>query len=110
MNKLKKLRHLLLLPLLSLLMLPAPLRGAEQQEKITLNLNGVLMTQFFKEIEQRTTYKFFYKDSHVENASPVTINVREESLANILSTVFVNTSLAYEISGNQIVITQKEPR
>ncbi|MEA4868642.1 MAG: SusC/RagA family TonB-linked outer membrane protein [Rikenellaceae bacterium] len=110
MNKLKKLRHLLLLPLLSLLLLPAPLRGAEQQEKITLNLNGVPMTQFFKEIEQRTTYKFFYKDSHVENASPVTINVREESLANILSTVFVNTSLAYEISGNQIVITQKEPR
>lgn len=108
MDKQQKIRHLILLPLLSLFLLPTFAIGAIQQEKITLELSGASITQFFKEVEQRSSYKFFYKDSQVENATLVTLKVKDESIANVLNTVFANTNLDYQISGNQIVITQKE--
>jgi TonB-linked SusC/RagA family outer membrane protein len=81
-----------------------------QQERVSLELNNVSMTQFFKEIEQRTAYKFFYKDSHVENAPMVSVSATNTPLRDVLNNVFSQTSLTYEVSGNQIVITSKEAK
>lgn len=107
MNKLLTLRQLTALPLLCLLLLSGKLSGAPQQDKITLSLKEVSLTQFFKEIENKSTYKFFYKDSQVENASPVTVEAKDLFLRDVLNSVFAKTDLAYEITGNQIVIKQK---
>lgn len=108
MNKLVKLRHLYVVHLLCLFLIPAVLSGADQQEKLTLSLKDVTVTQFFKEIENRTSYKFFYKDSQVENLPLVTLKAENLTLAEILKTFFAKTELNYQITGNQIVITQKE--
>lgn len=108
MNKLVKLRHLYVVHLLCLFLIPAALSGADQQEKLTLSLKDVTVTQFFKEIENRTSYKFFYKDSQVENLPLVTLKAENLTLAEILKTFFAKTELNYQITGNQIVITQKE--
>src|SRR3989339_840200 len=107
MNKLLTLRQLTALPLLCLLLLSGKLYGAPQQDKITLSLKEVSLTQFFKEIENKSTYKFFYKDSQVENASPVTVEAKDQFLRDVLNSVFAKTDLTYEITGNQIVIKQK---
>jgi hypothetical protein len=53
MNKLLKLRYLLFVPLLCLLLLSGKLSGAEQQERMTISLKDVPITQFFKEFEKR---------------------------------------------------------
>ena len=81
MNKLVKLRHLYVVHLLCLFLIPAVLSGADQQEKLTLSLKDVTVTQFFKEIENRTSYKFFYKDSQVENLPLVTLKAENLTLA-----------------------------
>jgi TonB-linked SusC/RagA family outer membrane protein len=91
-----------------LLLLSARLPGAVQQEKITLNLKDVSITQFFREVEQMTPYRFFYKDSQVENAPKVNVQAVDKTLASILETVFGKMNLDYKITGNQIVVTQKE--
>lgn len=101
------LRRLYVLPLLCCLLLSVTTFGAEQKEKITLSLQNVSMRQFFKEIEQKSAYKFFYKDSHVENAPAVSVEAVNSPLQEVLNNVFSRTSLTYEISGNQIVITTK---
>ena len=106
MNKLLTLRHRLFLPLLCFLVLSGKLSGATQQERITLNLKEASITQFFKEIENRTTYKFFYKDSQVENAPLISVDATNKTLVEVLNVVFEKTSLSYEITGNQIVIKQ----
>src|SRR5690606_34576991 len=95
-------------PLLCCLLLSGTLFGANQQERISLNLKNVSMTQFFKEVEQKTTYKFFYKDSQVENAPTVSVEATNTPLKEVLNTVFAQTDLTYQVSGNQIVITGKE--
>jgi len=107
MDKSIKMRQLVFLPLLCFLLLCGKLYGAPQQDKISLSLKEASITQFFKEIEAKTAFKFFYKDSQVENAPTVTIETSEQTLENVLNTVFEKTNLTYEITGNQIVIKQK---
>jgi len=107
MKKLFVLRHPLLLPLLCFFLLSGKLSGATQQERITLNLKDATITQFFKEVENRTAYKFFYKDSQVENAPLINVDANNKTLTEVLNVVFEKTSLSYEITGNQIVIKQK---
>lgn len=107
MDKSIKMRQLVFLPLLCFLLLCGKLYGAPQQDKISLSLKEASITQFFKEIEARTAFKFFYKDSQVENAPSVTIEVNDQTLEYVLNTVFDKTNLTYEITGNQIVIKQK---
>lgn len=97
-----------ILPLFCFLFVSLSLSGADQKEKITLSLKDVSITQFFKEIEQRTSYKFFYKDSQVKNVPAISIDVVNQPLADILITAFAKTDISFEITGNQIVITQKE--
>lgn len=99
--------HHFVVPLLCLLLLSVKLSGANQQERITLNLKNVSITQFFKEVEQKCPYKFFYKDSQVDSAPAITINAENLPLAEILIKAFEKSDLTYEISGNQIVIKQK---
>lgn len=102
------LRHLyVVLPLFLIVFFSSRLYGAEQQEKVTISVKNVSIIQFFKEIENRTSYKFFYKDSQVENLPPVTINATEKPLAELLNSVFASIDISYEISGNQIVLTQR---
>lgn len=108
MNNSTYFRQLIALPLLCCLLLSGTLFGANQQERISLNLKNVSMTQFFKEVEQKTTYKFFYKDSQVENAPTVSVEATNTPLKEVLNTVFAQTDLTYQVSGNQIVITGKE--
>jgi TonB-linked SusC/RagA family outer membrane protein len=108
MKKLITLRHIIV-PLLCFLCLTVKLSGAEQQERITLSLKDVSITQIFKEIEKKVPYKFFYRDSQIGKMPSMTVNAENLTLAEILKTIFDKTNLTYEISGNQIVITQKEP-
>ncbi len=108
MKKLITLRHIIV-PLLCFLCLTVKLTAAGQQERITLSLKDVSITQIFKEIEKKVPYKFFYRDSQIGKMPSMTVNAENLTLADILKTIFDKTNLTYEISGNQIVITQKEP-
>ena len=108
MNNSTNFRRLITLPLLCCLLFSGTLFGASQQERISISVKNVTLTQFFKEIEQKTTYKFFYKDSQVETVSPVSIEATNTALKDILNNVLSKTALTYEISGNQIVIIGKD--
>jgi type II secretory pathway component GspD/PulD (secretin) len=107
MNNFIKHGHLRLLLVVCCLSLSGGLSGAIQQERITLDLRDVPITQFFKEIEKQTPFRFFYKNSQVENLSNITIVVQDKTLSSVLEQVFEQSNLNYEITGNQIVIFKK---
>jgi len=108
MNKSIIQRLLRTLPVVCFLFLSLQLSGAAQQERISVNLRDVPVTQFFKEIEQMTSFRFFYKDSQVENTPKVTILAENQTLTSVLDNVFSKLNLGYQITGNQIVVIQKE--
>jgi TonB-linked SusC/RagA family outer membrane protein len=81
--------------------------AAQQQEKISVNLKNVKITEFFREVEKKTTFKFFYKTSQVESSPLITVEVKDLPLATVLKMVFARTNLTYTINENQIVVQQK---
>lgn len=85
-----------------------PAWGVTQKVRVTLDLTNVPITQFFKEVEAQTQFKFFYTDSHVKKASYVTIKANGQMLSDVLNLILKPTNLTYEITGNQIVIKEKE--
>ena len=102
-------RRFLFLPVIIFLLFPPLICRASQQDKITLSLKDVPIVEFFKEVEKITTYKFFYKNSQVENIPKISVEAKDQSLASVLNSVFSKTELTYTLNDKQIIIQDKTP-
>lgn len=95
----------LLLAVALLALSPHPLRAADPGDgKISLSLKNVPLTQFFREIESLTHYKFFYKSSQVASVPNVSLEAADKSVEEILGSVFAGTNLTFTFNEDQIVI------
>lgn len=81
---------------------------SEAQNNINLDLNDVTITEIFKEIESITDYKFIYKDKIFNKKEKLTIKAENESIKEVLDTLFSNSDIDYRIIGSQIVLNPKE--
>lgn len=100
-------KHFLFLPIVFFILAPPPLSAENQQEKITINLKNAPITEFFREIEKLTTFKFFYKSSQVVSFPNITIDAKEQPLTSVLNSVFAKSNLTYSFNEKQIVIQEK---
>lgn len=75
---------------------------------ITLQLKNAPLVKVFKLIEQQTEFHFVYSQEAMEHAKPVTIEVRNESLENVLKLSFANQPLTYSFEDNFIIIKVSE--
>jgi TonB-linked SusC/RagA family outer membrane protein len=79
-----------------------------QSEKLNFKLNRAPLKEMFTEIEKQTNYKFLYRDDILENTY-ISITANNSSLAEVLNKALVNSSNAYKIlDNNLIVISPKE--
>lgn len=88
----------------------AKAQGMEQYKKVSLDLKNVEATAIFKEIEEQTNYKFFYKTAQVQDLTGLTIQVKNETIAEVLNRILENTPYAYSIIGEQIIIVPGTPQ
>lgn len=68
-------------------------------KKDNASLHSVL-----KEIRQKSGYDFFFEDALLHHAKPVTLNVKNGTLAEVLKASFRGQPFSYSISENTIVI------
>jgi TonB-dependent starch-binding outer membrane protein SusC len=106
-------RILLIMKLTTLLLIVALLQvsaeGFSQYGKLTLNLNNATMKEVFTAIENKTDYKFLYRDDDLENLA-VNIDATDKSLDEILSLALMNSNRTYKIlADNLIVIMHESP-
>lgn len=73
-------------------------------QKITLSKSDVALKSIFKELKAQTGYNFFYTDNLLENTSPVSINVRNSELADVLDLLFEGQALDYMIRDKTVII------
>ncbi|MHC1781093.1 MAG: SusC/RagA family TonB-linked outer membrane protein [Bacteroidales bacterium] len=106
--KKKLLWQLRFLPVFFFLLIPPSLFGAKQQEKISINLKNVKISEVFNEIEKKTSFKFFYKTSYVESLPPVTIEANDIPFIKVLEDIFKGTNLIFTIHEKQIIVQQKD--
>jgi TonB-linked SusC/RagA family outer membrane protein len=85
--------------------------GFSQDVKVTLSLNGVKMTTFFKAIEKETNYRFTFSNDIIPPGKIVTVKAKETPLSEVLDAVLQQTKLKYrfdETSGVFIISEKKD--
>lgn len=74
-------------------------------QKITLNKTNESLEKVINEIRDQSGYDFFYNIQLIKNAKPVSIHLKNETLANALEECFKNQPFDYEIKNKTIIIT-----
>ncbi len=78
--------------------------GYGQNQKVTLNEDAVSMTQIFQQIEDQTDLHFFYNNKDLDVSQKVSVNANKLQVMELLSQLFQNKGMTYQILGNQIVL------
>ena len=55
-----------------------------QSSRVSLNLRGSSIKEFFAAIEKQSSYKFSYRDAEIETAEPVSIEVKNATISEVL--------------------------
>ena len=80
-------------------------KGYSQQ--VTLSLKNVSLKVVFFELNKQTGYNFLYSDEVIAGAAPVTVDVKNAAIEDVLNQCFQGQPLAYSIVNNTIVIKSK---
>lgn len=78
--------------------------------QITLKERGAPLEQIIQSIRKQTGYDFFYNASMLSKANPVTINVKNASVKEVLDLCFANQLLTYRIEQKTIIVQEAAPR
>ena len=100
--------RILLVPVLTLFLLllfSTPMQ-AQRSDRLTLQLNRASLAEFVRAVEAATDYTFVYSEE-VQLAEPITLNVRNASLKNVLNTAFEGQPVRFDIEGNHILLMRQ---
>jgi len=87
--------------------LTASVNGYSQ--KVTISEKNASLEKVFKEIKKQTGYVFFY-DVHIfDGANPVTIQVKDVAIEQVLKEILQDQLLDYSIENKTITIVKKDP-
>lgn len=79
-------------------------------QTINISLHNVTLETAFKEIKKQTGYRFIYTKEEINLAKPVSINIKNADLVQVLDICFYQQPLQYLIEDRYIVVTpRKEP-
>lgn len=77
---------------------------------ITLQLKNAPLEKVLKLIEQQTKFRFVYSQEAMKEAKPVSIEVNNESLENVLRLSFTDQPLGYSVQEKFIIIKVVEKK
>lgn len=86
--------------------------GFSQDVKVTLSLNSVKLTTFFKVVERETDIRFAYCNDIIPDGRIVTVNAKKMPLYQVMNEVMASTQLKYrfdEVSGIFIISEKVNP-
>ncbi|MEJ2881619.1 SusC/RagA family TonB-linked outer membrane protein [Pedobacter sp. GR22-6] len=76
-------------------------------QKISLNKSNATLKSVFNELRAQSGYNFFYTDSQLKRAKPVSIKVEGQDLKEVLKMIFSLQPLTYEINSSTITLKDK---
>jgi TonB-linked SusC/RagA family outer membrane protein len=88
------------------LLLPSLVKA--QHPLVTLQAKNDPLEYVLKKLQQQTSLSFIYENDLLEKASPVTFNVVNMPLTQVLDLCFKNQPLNYTIRGNSVIVRKKE--
>ena len=105
------LRKILLIMRLTTVILVASLMQVSAMgfaQRITISEKNAPLNQIINEIRKQSGYDFFYSNKLLKKANPVTINVKDASLDEVLAICFGNQPLTYKVDDKVVMLKEKE--
>jgi len=81
--------------------------AAVYAQKATIIVNNAPLREVFKELREQTGYHFLFLMEDLEATKPVTLDLKQASLEEILARCFVNQPLTYRVRGNRVLVSRK---
>jgi len=79
-----------------------------QNTKISLHLKDVSIEDVFKEIERKTEFVFFYRNTQIDLLRKITIDVKKQKVKKILNFLLAGKNVSYEVVDKHIVLNDKK--
>jgi len=76
-----------------------------QDARISLSISNGSLTDIFKEIENQTDYKIFYKVGQINLQARVNFSAKDQAVADILGKVLTESGATFDVIDKIIVIT-----
>lgn len=105
-SNLKKLPPLLMAGLFGFFLLYTHVAVA-QNGSITLNIQNGTIEQVINEVEKQTNYRFIYNKSQIDVKQKKTVKFTNAIINEVLLKLFANTEIAYEVNGQQVILSKK---
>ncbi len=77
-------------------------------QSLSLKMENASLTSFFSELRKQTGYRFIYTEETIKNAKPVTIEVKQQSLQEVLEMALANQPLQFQIANRYVIIKEKQ--
>lgn len=81
-----------------------------QNMRVNIQVNNTKMQEVLEEIEKQTDYLFIYNNKEVDINRRISINAKDKTVAEVLSTIFNLTNISYAMEGNNIMLMKKEEK
>ena len=81
--------------------------GATAQQKISLNVEKMPVTEVLSQIEKQSDYTFSYNPALLKDFPRVTVNVKDATLQTVLDMVFGKSHVQYIIRDKHIILRQR---
>lgn len=79
--------------------------GAQNVQRVTVNVKDATLAQVFKSIETQTTYRFSYKKHNLDNTADITMSMSDAPVSDVLDAALKGKPFSYSIvSPRSIVI------
>ena len=80
--------------------------SATYAQRITIDKQNVSLKEVFNEISKQTDYSFIVSSELLKRTVPVSINIKEGTLTEVLNRCFTNQKLTYVINNKTIVVKE----
>lgn len=84
------------------------LNAKSYSQKISISEKNIPLSKVFRLIEKQTGYSFIYENKALRRAQPISLNIRNTDLTEVLNMCFKEQPLVYEIKYNTVIIREKE--
>jgi TonB-linked SusC/RagA family outer membrane protein len=75
--------------------------------QLSISATNTEIKNILRQIEEKSNYTFFYSDNFLDLNQKATIQTKDETIENILNTLFRNTNIDYRINNTQIALSEK---
>ncbi|MBQ0733266.1 TonB-dependent receptor [Aquimarina celericrescens] len=79
-------------------------------QNISISVDGVTLHEAIKEIEENSSYHFFYNNNLIDVSKKVSLKANDEKLNKVLLNLFKETSIGFKVYKNQIVLFPRNRR